>query len=422
MRLFLRGLGPALILTCILAICCIIAGIAASKGAQRRTEPVKVALVDEEDSLLSRVGINMVTDQSYMSSLMEITQVDTADDAAEGISDGTYAAAIILPDGYMEDIMHGVNCTGRIYISDALEADGELVAAIADFGARLLTAGQLGVFAGERVIAQQGISEAVHSRFLEDTNARLITFALDAYDTVFSFEVLPYGDTGISMTAYYGACWLVLLLFVTGLFFPQLYTADGKGSIYSRLKTYGMSSFDYCAGKIIYPTLFRIVLCTVACLAVNSIGSIAGSGLLGKSGIAQSLGSMHAGFSTWLILVFISLFISIVTTGVALALCKKGGWAVTILAMSAVCLFMAGGLVPRTMLPEILPKLVVYTPFGAALSLTVSAMGGALSGFAQTGTAVLQAIIVMCAYAVLITIWAVSELHVLPQSNEEVRL
>jgi len=422
MRLFLRGLGQALILTCILAICCIIAGLAASKGAERRTDPVKVALVDEEDSLLSRVGISMITDQSYMSSLMEITQVDTADDAMAGIEDGTYAAAVILPDSYKESIMHGENCTGQIYISDALEADGELIAAIADFGARLLTAGQLGVFAGERVIAEEGLDEGVHSQFLEDTNARLITFALDAYDTVFTFEVLPYGDTGISMTAYYGACWLVLLLFVTGLFFPQLYTADGKGSIYSRLKTYGMTSFDYCLGKIIYPTLFRILLCTAACLAINSIGSIAGSGLLGETGIAKSLGTMHADFSTWLILVLVSLFVSIITTGIALALCKKGGWAVTILAMSAVCLFMAGGLVPRTMLPEILPKLVVYTPFGAALSMTITALGGSLSGFASAKAAVPQALIIMLAYAVLIIAWAASVLHDIPKSNEEVRL
>lgn len=410
MRLFLRGFGPAVLLTCLLAIACVFAGMAAQSGAERHTEPVKVALVDNEDSLLSRISISMVTDQSYMSSLMEISQEDDEDSALKKMADGSYGAVVVLPDGYMEKIMHGEKCTGKIYISDAIENEAELIKAIADFGSRLLTAGQLGVFAGERVIAKQGLPEEVHAQFLENSNAGLITFALDAYDTVFSLEVIPYGDTGISMIMYYIACWLVMLLFVTGLFFPDLYIADCKGSIYSKLKTCGVGRVHFMLGKIIYPALFRILIVIIAVKA--SAGFF--PDFYVESGLSQA--------QLILFLSAVCIFISFITGNLAVALSKTGGWAVTILALSAVCLFMAGGLVPRTMLPEILPKLAVYTPFGSALAIVIHAMGGQLGGFAPPELTLVQATAVCLIYTVFAIIAAMLTLNRIPGSDEEVRL
>jgi len=401
LRLFLRGLGPALILTCLLGICCVVAGLAASKGAERQTEPVKVALVDNEDSVLSRMGISMVTDQSYMSSLMEIAQVTDLDEALKGMEDGTYEAVISLPAGYMEDIMHGVSCTGTIYISDKLTGEAELIEAISDFGARLLTAGQLGVFAGERVIAENELGEEIHAQFLDATNSKLITFALDAYDTVFTFEVLPYGDTGISMVQYYGVCWVALLLFVVGLFFPQLYITDCKCSIYARLKTYGMNRFEFMNGKVLYPTLFRFALCMGLLFGISS------SGIVFWETDAFSINNI-------LVMAAISLYVSILTSNLAVSLSKKGGWSVAILSLSAVCLFMAGGLVPRTMLPEILPKLAMYTPFGPVMTALIMMLGG--------NGDINKALCVSGVYMMVSIIMAWKLLRTLPKSSEEVRL
>lgn len=389
-RLFLRGLLPALILTCLLAIACGVASTAASKGAERQTDPVKVALVDNEDSLLSRISISMVTDQSYMSSLMTITQEDDESVALEKMREGEYGAVVSLPDGYMEKIMHGENCKGKIYISDALENEGELIESISDFGARLLTAGQLGVFAGERVIAEKELGEDVHSQFLENSNAKLITFALDAYDSIFSFEVLPYASTGVSMTMYYAACWIVLLIFVVGLFFPELYITDCKGSIYARLKTYGMSSFEFMFGKVLFPTIFRIAIAIITSIILkfDAVGTLT--------------------------MCVLSLFASLITSNLAVALSKKGGWSVAILAMSAVCLFIAGGLVPRTMLPEILPKIAMYTPFGAGLSMVLSCV--------KQEAPEIKSIIIAAIYAAIFIAVAFNAQRHFPKSNEEVRL
>ncbi|MDO4939850.1 MAG: ABC transporter permease [Lachnospiraceae bacterium] len=408
MRLFLRGLIPAAVLTCLLVIACIFAGMAAKSGAERHTEPVKVAFIDHEDSVLSRISINMVTEQSYVASLMDLSQVDDTDQALRDMADGKYGAVVELPDGYMEKIMHGEKCAGKIYVSDAMGNERDLIRAVADLGSRILTAGQLGVFAGERVIREQGISDEIYARFLDNSNSSLITFALDAYDTVFSFEVLPYGETGISMAMYYVLCWFILILFIVGLFFPDLYISDCKGSIYSRLQTCGISRFRFAFGKILYPILYRIMLVVIAVLAAKKIAPEC----FGDSGTLEVI----------VMLAIVCIIISLITGNLAIALSKKGGWAVAILASSAVCLFMAGGLVPRTMLPEILPKLVIYTPFGSTLTLAVSAFGGRLSGFTDGGGTVICALIVSAVYVAVFVLAAFRIMGRMSKSDEEVRL
>ena len=385
-RLFLRGLIPALVLTLLLFVACALASLSASIGAEAKQEPVKVALVDEEDSVLSRISITMVKGQSYMASIMDIDDV-SYDEAVEGIAEGRFGAAVILPDGYMDAIMHGQKMKGRIIISDSFESNKEIIGAVADFGERLLSAGQIGVFAGEQVVSHASLSSETYDYFIENSNANLINFALDAYDKTFTFEELPYSDTDISLADYYIACWMTLLLFVCGLFFPDLYTADCKGSLYARLRTKRIGMLSFLAGKLIYPFLFR-------CL------------------IAVPLIFLYSA-KAYFVAVLTSALITIITSCTALSLSKKGGWVVLILGVSSACLFMAGGMIPRTMLPEFMPKFVSFTPYGGALNLMIAVFGGSYSTFP---------VIILSIYSA-ITLWAA--LHFLNRfdiGNEEVRL
>ena len=385
-RLFLRGLVPALILTALLFAACIIAGLSASKGAEAKSEAITVALVDEEDSVLSRISITMVKGQSYMASLMKIE--DTSyEKAIEGIADGTYGAAIVLPSGYMEAIMRGRECRGKIIISDSFESNKEVIEKVADFGERLLAAGQVGVFAGEKIVQGASLSEETYDYFIEHSNTDLINFALDAYDDIFTFEELPYSDTDISLTDYYIACWLTLLLFVCGLFFPELYTADCKGSLYARLRTKRIGVFDFLIGKLIYPFVFR---CLIA-LPLIFLYSVKAYGFA----------------------VIAAAFITIITSCTALSLSKKGGWVVLILGISSVCLFMAGGMIPRTMLPEFMPKFVSYTPYGGALNLFIAVFGGSFD---------IKSVIVLGVYSAVALGFALHFLNRFDIGSEEVRL
>lgn len=385
-RLFLRGLIPALLLAMLLIACCAAALVSAVNGAKQENVPLKVALTDNEDSVLSRISVSMVTGQDYVSSLMSIEQCDEKT-ALDGIKNGKYAAAVILPGGYMDSIMHGNDCKGKIYISDALKGEGEVIRAIADFGSRLVTAGQCGVFSGEYLVNSSPALSAYYTNYIEDSNTGLINFAVGAYDSVFTFEVLEYSNTGVSLTYYYLACWIVLVLFVCGLFFPDLYTTDCKGSIYARLRTCRISRFDFLAGKILYPFIFRVCILIPAALLLSS--------------------------KAFLVLVIAAFFVTLMTSGISVALSKKGGWTVAILGITAACIFMAGGCLPRAMLPEVLSKIAAFTPFGVIQSIVIYALGGSFSK--------VQAVLCV-AYAVAAIVVCLHFLQVLDTHSEEVRL
>ena len=408
-RLFLRGLIPATVLTALLLVACGLAGISAIKGAERESAPVKVALVDQEDSVLSRISITMVTGQDYVSSLMRVEVVDD-DTARKGLASGKFAAAVILPENYMSSIMHGAPCLGKIYISDAIKSNEEVIRAIADFGQRLLTAGQYGVFAGEQILAEDAQAAAAmaaqaadenaaggevpvpvmpdnYDSFIEGSNTGLINFVLDAYNSVFTFEVLPYSDTGVSREYYYAACWITLLLFVCGLFFPELYIADCKGSLYARLRTRSIGRMHFLTGKLLYPFLFRLVI-SLPLLAVLDARA-------------------------FLYVILADFFVTIITACISVSLAKRGGWVVLILGLSAMFLFMAGGMIPRTMLPEILPRIAAWTPFGAVQSLIIGAFGG---------SAGVRSYILCILYAALTFALCLRFLRTLDTHNEEVRL
>lgn len=358
--LFSRDLLPSLLLSVLLATICCIAGTAGALGSGRQAAPAAVALVDEEDSFRSRVALNTVFHQEYISSIMTIQEESTREEALEKMESGCYGAVIVLPEGFLEDFMHGIPCSGYLFVSDSLENEQEIIRAVADFGERLITAGQAGIFSGEQVIRDSGLPSEVHTRFLETANGKLLSFAFGAYSSLFTVEYVSYGSTGVSLPEYFGACWLVFLLFLTGLFFPDLYITDCRGSVSARLRSCGIRASHFLPGKVLYPFLFRAVLLFVFLLLLRLFGIY-----------RTDLSAMSV-----LLLLAACLYVSLLTGLTSVALSVKGGWSVLILASSAVFLFLAGGMVPGAMLPQSFLKASLYTPFGPALQLVLSAIGG----------------------------------------------
>ena len=165
-RLFRRGVIPALVLSLLLAAVIAAASFAVLQGASAGAARAEVLLVDQEDSLYSRIAISTVEAQSYIDSLLHIESADDEDEAIARLNAGECAAVIILPEGYLNDIMVGNAAKGRIILSDAAAASADIVASVALFGERLLAAGQYGVFAGQKLIWDHGLSADFEKNFL----------------------------------------------------------------------------------------------------------------------------------------------------------------------------------------------------------------------------------------------------------------
>ena len=348
-RLFGKGLLPALILTGLMALAMGLAAYAVFRSADEKTPPVQVALVDEEGGLVSQFCISLVRSQKFIASLMDFEEVNR-NQAINGLEGGRYAAIIVLPKGYTDNIMRGKKAAGQIVLSEAAAASAKVVASVASFGETLLAAGQNGVFAGEDLLRARGIGGEAYQTFLDESNDLLLDVALNLYTDGVEVVTTPYSGSGLATLSYYAACWLSLLVLLCGLFFSRLYTADLSKPLITRLFSLGIRPAGFLCGKILYPFLFRLPVFALLLWALSRFVPID----LSASSVLYALCGLFLA----------SAFVSL--TGVALG--RRGGWQGLVLGIGALGLFLGGGLVPRTMLPVHVTEIGRFMPSGMILA------------------------------------------------------
>ena len=356
-KLAKRGVIPALCLSLLLAALLGTAGFAVLSSASRGRSPVTVALVDEEDSLISRLCINLVESQSYIESLMTFEAAEDEEEALEGLREGRFSAVILLPKGYTANIMQGIPASGKVILSRAATAEGETIEQVAAFGQRLLTAGQLGVFVGQQLLWDKDL-DSYMSAFLLDNNGALIDFVLSVFDESFTVEVTDYDDSGLSLTAYYALTWFSFFLFLLGLLFRRLCTADLRGPLLQRLFAAGIRPRDFLLGKCLYPFLFRLLLSLPI--------------LWGFSRLMPLRLTPPAILSALLGLLLVSLLVSVGYVLPCGRFDATGPW----LLLSLLSLLLCGGLVPRALLPRFLLTAGSLSPLGAVMNCLSPLFGG----------------------------------------------
>ena len=198
--LFIRCLGASALLLVLLASVSAGVAVVMTRATNAESDKIHVAVVDNEDSVLSRILIHTVSDTEYIRSLIEAETMEE-EDALRAIRDGSSAAAILLPSGFVRDMAGGTKATGRVYLSPALASQSDIIASTLRFGERILVAGQYGVFAGERLLREHRADATVRDRFLTASNTGLLSAALSGADAYFTTEELSYGNTGLSTDA-----------------------------------------------------------------------------------------------------------------------------------------------------------------------------------------------------------------------------
>ena len=127
-RAFLSGLATLIIISAITV------GSAAALYALLQSlgvsEPVKVAVSVPGDGSMSRMAIRFLEGMDSIKAVCEFELTDEAD-AREGVYEGLYGAAIVLPENFYEGVNTGINPPALIIIpsdmSDDVKSFGELL-------------------------------------------------------------------------------------------------------------------------------------------------------------------------------------------------------------------------------------------------------------------------------------------------------
>lgn len=352
LTLFGKCILSGIVVTVVLAMLfAVVAGLIIDRSKDVFT-PVKVAVVDGDDSFYSRIIINMVKNLGYISDLLEIERVDT--DEPEALTEQGYAAVIVLPQGYLNDILSAHVSGGSVIVSPSLGAGREIVMSVARFGEVMLAAGQNGTFSGLYLIKEHGLSSDVRSAYLDEVNLTLVNEAFNSHDKYVSVKTLDYDGTGLSIEAYYAVCWLTLLAMMLSVFFISLYTRDLTHPILCRLRSCGANVPDFWRWKFVFTFAFRLLFVCAALLVMSLFGMA------------------EFGFAAVCCACVASLFMTV--CGIALTAFSRDGITVNLI-VAAGGLLLCGGIVPRQLLPEILLMIGDFTPFGVARSLLAPAFG-----------------------------------------------
>ena len=360
---FGRGAVWALLLTALFFLLCFLAA-AAFSTAEEGAQPVRLLVVDEDGSDLSRLAVRIARGQTFLSVSLEIRSAGREEAMAQ-LRRGECAAVLVLPQGYLQAILSGRDCEGELILSDALALHADVAGTLARAGEQMLAAGQMAVFSGEELILDRDLGREVHLRFLDEVNLALISGALNGYASAFAERDAGYADTGMGLLEHYALAWVTLLFTLSVFLFHRLLRQDLE--LWPRLRSSGTRSWEFLAGKLLFPALFRMLLLLSAAVAA---GRWLGTGPLTARTLlwmltAAALGSLWDGaLLLWL-----------------------GEGAVTGAALLAGCgLFLAGGIYPRRMLPTPLVLLGRFTPYGALRGL-LSPLFGGRCGLLEAGMA-----------------------------------
>ena len=341
------------------------AALAGMHGAEKVYTPVKAAVVDAEDTVLSRMLIRAVAGTEQIAALLEIESCD-ADDAYSGLENGEYVAVIELPENFLGDILVGAENHGHITLSAAAAAHGEIVESVASFGELLLAAGQYAVFSGEHLMSRYDTEAAFREAFLNEVNATLLTEAMGADSSYFVLAVTDYAGTGLSLPAHYAVSWLAAVLMLCAVMFEKLYTTDRNRAMLLRLRASGVSDGAFLIWKIVLPFVFFAVVLLLALL------------VLGRwLEVVWNLRSIFCAV----------LGVAVVSVSASAAMIGARRGTSILLFGTLLSLFLCGGLVPRQMLGQWILLAGDLTPLGAARGLLAPMLGGAVAPVVLIGAA-----------------------------------
>lgn len=349
LRLFVRELPAALVIAVLLGVFCALAATSLLHGTDRDYTAASIAVVDEDNTFASSLAITMISRQDFAAPLA-ISKA-SAQEAEQGLKDGTFMAVLYLPSGYSSQVLTGEQSSAKLVLSDSVPLQSDVVRLLCSFGEELLYTGQLGVFAGEELVMD--IAPDRHTAYLTKANAKFLAQALA--DPKISRQTISYALTGVPAQNWYGVLYAMAFFQLLSLSFLSL-GRDCRSSMLRRLAAEGIGNREFLIGKWGILFVLNVILTSVF------------------------LAFLHTkiyvfGFLAALIALAMSAAVSL-----ALLLCLNRGHAVTVVtALTAVSLFASGGIVPRMELPQRVNTIGDLFPLGAGARLAASLFSGKIS-------------------------------------------
>lgn len=314
---------------------------------------VAVGVSLPEEDVLAKQVMRMVSSLESVGSVCDFQYMDR-EECLRQLEEGKLYAVLDIPEGFVEDIIDGVNTPVKIWMREKAGVEGALFRELTDAGALTLSASQAGIYAGNELYGGLGIQDAIRS--LEaDLNQRYMDYSLGRGGYFRHMKVQATED--VTAAEFYAVSMYVLFLFlaaipVSGYLMPESRVMRQK------LKIWGIGPG--------YQTAARTAAMATLILAAGSL--VPAAGLLA--------GQLEAGWllaAVWVLSCVTAASLAVLLYQLAGSLL---GGVMLLFFMAAGQHFLAGGFLPPVFLPGTVQRIGAWLPSGILMDTVKMAVTG----------------------------------------------
>ncbi|MCL2857139.1 MAG: ABC transporter permease [Oscillospiraceae bacterium] len=376
-------LGRIAVFVCLTALLCLTAGLLGSfllgEGAM---PPVKIAIVDEDDTAESRMLLSYLEGMEEGRELIAFAITDAA--GAQGMMEsGEATAAVLIPSGFMAGVLDGTNAPFIVTLDPSTPMRAGVVRVFAGVYADMLRTGQQGVYISLDAARQHGTAEQWQEMF-RTANLRFLMAMMNRESVLEETELHPTGQ--VSVALHYVSAAFVFLMLLGVCLFLDVWARAASRRVLLRLSALG----NHWLPTGLSYTLGAAIPLGIACLLLALLAAAVNSSL--------ELGLVHWPTTA------LALFVLILCCGAFLAAISRlfgqgavGNTFVFLYGLGG--LFLSGGVLPPTYLAPILVSLGRLAPHYWLTRLLSYAIVGEVNAAALAGSLVFIAIFGLVAVA-----------------------
>lgn len=329
-----------------LALCLVIAsiGIGCSKVLYEGDSlgKVNIAIVKPENDKYLGLMMGIIKEIKSVEKLCKFVEVDEAT-AYNMLERGEAFGAVVFPERFVQDIVHGKNTPPKVVIGKEDSLEGALFEELALSGTEMLGAVQAGVYTfidkyeqatGEKIKNSDKIIKSINLEYVEFTLTR---------DEYFKHQNQT-ATNALSTMEYYIVMGAVLFILLFGMGLGGVIVNDNSG-LKDRLRGAGVNDFVRYITNIIVVFIIYVILAMAGLLVANILGV-----------------EIELKATEFLFLLLGVLLGTNIVVGIYTVIESIVPASLTLFMLSVGMCFASGGFLPTAFLPEGVSKLSPYMP------------------------------------------------------------
>ncbi len=210
---------PLLLFLCVFAPYLLLGllGYGAAGFLNGENEPIKVAVVDEDQTFETKSLINQLQEDETLNDQLRFIPGEM-NEVTKGIRNGEWTGAVIIPAGFTADLRNGTNTPMEVWLNDKQPLESGVVQLLMDSAASYISAAQSGVNAVYESVIKPMENSEERQQLMQQV---IITFTLEALDRngLFVTENIERGASigwknHAAIAAWMMGSWVALSLFI----------------------------------------------------------------------------------------------------------------------------------------------------------------------------------------------------------------